>query len=267
MLTLHTLASGSSGNAMLVTDGTTHILLDAGISARRITQALAQLGLRPGELAGVLITHEHTDHIAGLTTLTKQCPLPIYATPGTGRQLRRRIPFADELVHAVPAGEEFRLGTFAVRPFPTSHDAEESAGFRLTSCGECAAVATDLGYVTDAVLEGVLGADILVAEANHDEEWVRASQRYPYHLKRRILGDRGHLSNEAGAELIRRAAEAGTASVVLAHLSAENNTPAHAEETVCRILRDAGIRPGVDLALTVAPRDRLSGPYIRGRAG
>ena len=264
MLTLHTLASGSSGNAMLVSDGRTHILLDAGISARRIGRGLAQLGLRPGELAGVLITHEHSDHIAGLTTLLKNCPLPVWATRGTCGELRRRIPFVDGLVHAAPA-EGFGLGSFWVRPFPTSHDAAESAGFRLTADGgETAAVATDLGVVTGAVLDGVLGADILVAETNHDEEWLRSGP-YPYYLKQRVLGDRGHLSNEAGAELVAAAVEAGAREVVLAHLSAENDTPARARQAVCRRLAAAGIAPEADVRLTVAPRDRLGEPHTVGR--
>ena len=262
MLTVHTLASGSSGNAALVTDGETSLLIDAGISARRISQSLARLGLAPGSLDGVLITHEHTDHIAGLTTLTKQCRLPVYTTAGTGRQLCWRIPFLDDLVRPVVPGEELEIGSFRVRPFATSHDAAASAGFRLTCPAGTAAVATDLGVLTPEVLDGVEGADILLAEANHDEDWVRSGP-YPYPLKRRVLGDRGHLSNEAGAELILRAFRSGTRTAVLAHLSAENNSPAHALETVSACLSRAGVEAGRDLVLEAAPRDCLSRAYVK----
>ena len=222
MLELCTLASGSSGNSLLVTDGRTHVLVDAGISCRRICTGLKELGVEPTELAGVLITHEHSDHISGLTTLTKQLRLPVYASPGTGRQLCYRIAFLEELLRPVAPGEGFSVGGLAIESFPTSHDAAESVGYALSAGGRKAAVVTDLGYVTGAVLRGIRGADLLVAEANHDVEWVQSGP-YPYHLKARILGDRGHLSNEAGAELAWTAVEGGARTVVLAHLSHENN--------------------------------------------
>lgn len=260
MLELCTLASGSSGNSLLVTDGRTHVLVDAGISCRRICTGLKELGVEPTELAGVLITHEHSDHISGLTTLTKQLRLPVYASPGTGRQLCYRIAFLEELLRPVVPGEGFSIGGLAIESFPTSHDAAESVGYALSAGGRKAAVVTDLGYVTEAVLRGIRGADLLVAEANHDVEWVQSGP-YPYHLKARILGDRGHLSNEAGAELAALAAESGTRAVVLAHLSRENNTPARAWETAARRLRSMGCEPNLDLSLTVAPRSGLGPTY------
>lgn len=260
MLELCTLASGSSGNSLLVTDGRTHVLVDAGISCRRICTGLKELGVEPTELAGVLITHEHSDHISGLTTLTKQLRLPVYASPGTGRQLCYRIAFLEELLRPVAPGEGFSVGGLAIESFPTSHDAAESVGYALSAGGRKAAVVTDLGYVTGAVLRGIRGADLLVAEANHDVEWVQSGP-YPYHLKARILGDRGHLSNEAGAELAALAAESGTRAVVLAHLSRENNTPARAWETAARRLRSMGCEPNLDLSLTVAPRSGLGPTY------
>ena len=148
MLELCTLASGSSGNSLLVTDGRTHVLVDAGISCRRICTGLKELGVEPTELAGVLITHEHSDHISGLTTLTKQLRLPVYASPGTGRQLCYRIAFLEELLRPVAPGEGFSIGGLAIESFPTSHDAAESVGYALSAGGRKAAVVTDLGYVT-----------------------------------------------------------------------------------------------------------------------
>lgn len=260
MLELCTLASGSSGNSLLVTDGRTHVLVDAGISCRRICTGLKELGVEPKELAGVLITHEHSDHISGLTTLTKQLRLPVYASPGTGRQLCFRIAFLEELLRPVAPGESFSIGGLDIESFPTSHDAAESVGYALSAGGRKAAVATDLGYVTEAVLRGIRGADLLVAEANHDVEWVQSGP-YPYHLKARILGDRGHLSNEAGAELAWTAVEGGARTVVLAHLSHENNTPARAHEVVRGVLERRGAAVGRDVALEVAPRSEKSRRY------
>lgn len=260
MLELCTLASGSSGNSLLVTDGRTHVLVDAGISCRRICTGLKALGVEPTELAGVLITHEHSDHISGLTTLTKQLRLPVYASPGTGRQLCYRIAFLEELLRPVAPGEGFSIGGLAIESFPTSHDAAESVGYALSAGGRKAAVVTDLGYVTEAVLRGIRGADLLVAEANHDVEWVQSGP-YPYHLKARILGDRGHLSNEAGAELAWTAVEGGARTVVLAHLSHENNTPDRAHEVVRGVLERRGAAVGRDVALEVAPRSEKSRRY------
>ena len=260
MLELCTLASGSSGNSLLVTDGRTHVLVDAGISCRRICTGLKELGVEPTELAGVLITHEHSDHIAGLATLAKRFPVPVYTSRGTARQLCHRIACLEDRICAVAPGTGFEVGTLAVESFATSHDASESMGFAVSSGGRKAAVVTDLGYVTGAVLRGIRGADLLVAEANHDVEWVQSGP-YPYHLKARILGDRGHLSNEAGAELAWTAVEGGARTVVLAHLSHENNTPARAHEVVRGVLERRGAAVGRDVALEVAPRSEKSRRY------
>lgn len=264
MLELCTLASGSSGNSLLVTDGRTHVLVDAGISCRRICTGLKELGVEPTELAGVLITHEHSDHISGLTTLTKQLKLPVYATAPTLRQLCYRIPFLDGLCREFDPGDGFPVGELWVGSFATSHDAACSVGYTLTGEGCKAAVATDLGRLTPAVLQAVQGCDLLVCEANHDEEWVRTGP-YPYYLKQRVLGRRGHLSNEAGAQLALLAAQNGARTILLAHLSAENNTPAHALEVVGRTLRQAGF--GDTVTLEAAPRKEPGRVYHLSREG
>ena len=271
MLELCTLASGSSGNSLLVTDGRTHVLVDAGISCRRICTGLKELGVEPTELAGVLITHEHSDHISGLTTLTKQLRLPVYASPGTGRQLCYRIAFLEELLRPVAPGEGFSIGGLAIESFPTSHDAAESVGYALSAGGRKAAVVTDLGYVTGAVLRGIRGADLLVAEANHDVEWVQSGP-YPYHLKARIPGAPLHRRpGQLGPRLVGQVAPVaqdtglevvgGARTVVLAHLSHENNTPARAHEVVRGVLERRGAAVGRDVALEVAPRSEKSRRY------
>lgn len=258
MLELTTLASGSSGNCTLITDGATHILIDAGISCRRITTALKELGVDAAELAGVLVTHEHTDHISGLTTMNKKYGLPVYATAGTARQLCYRIPFLEERVHTVRAGEAFAVGAMEVTAFRTSHDAAESVGYTVTAGEKKIVFATDLGYLSDTVRAAVDRADLAVIEANHDVETL-LSGPYPYYLKDRILGSQGHLSNELGGELACWAAERGAHTVVLAHLSHENNTPAMALNAVGTALSAAGYG---SVLLSAAPRSE-PGPRIR----
>lgn len=251
---LRTLASGSSGNCILISHGGGHLLVDAGISCRRIVTALRSFGIEPQELLGVCITHEHSDHISGLATLTKHYALPIYTSPGTGRQLCYRMAGLEDLLRPLPPGEGMEVGPFGLESFPTSHDASEPMGFSFSADGKKAAVVTDLGYVSDDVLDGVLGAQAVVCESNHDVEWLQSGP-YPYYLKARIWGDRGHLSNEAGAALALQCVQAGAHTVVLAHLSAENNTPARALETARTVLAGNGFD---SVTLAVAPRSEPS---------
>lgn len=260
MLTVTTLASGSSGNAALVSCGQTHILLDAGISARRITTALKALGVPPQTLSAVVITHEHHDHISGLEVLSKQVSLPVTASPATCRCLAEKVPRLADLLCGQTPGSGLQIGELWVESFPTSHDAAGSVGYSFSDGARRLVLCTDLGYATPEVKQAVAGCDLLICETNHDEDWVRSGP-YPYSLKQRVLGDLGHLSNEAGAELAALAVEKGAHTVVLAHLSAENNTPAHARAAVCRRLRAMGCDPERDICLSVAPRKETGPTY------
>lgn len=257
---LRTLASGSSGNCILISGGGAHILVDCGISCRRIVTALRALDMAPEELSGIFITHEHSDHIAGLATLTKKYALPVYTSPGTALELRRRIAFPLDTLREVEPGQVTELEGLGVTGFATSHDAAEPMGFTFTDGKRRGAVVTDLGYVPEGVLESVEGADLVLCEANHDEDWL-LSGPYPYPLKLRILGDKGHLSNEAGAALALQCVERGAKTVVLGHLSAQNNTPARAMTAVETAFRGAGVDPEKDVTLAVAPRCEVSPCY------
>ena len=254
---LRTLASGSSGNCILVSHNGSHLLVDAGLSCRRITAALRSFCVEPRELLGICITHEHSDHISGLATLTKHYGLPLYTSPGTGRQLCYRMAGLEDLLRPLSPGSGAEAGPFTLGSFPTSHDAAEPIGFTFSAGGKKAAVVTDLGYVSEEVLQGVLGAQAVVCESNHDVDWLRSGP-YPYYLKARILGDKGHLSNEAGAALALRCAQAGAHTVILAHLSAENNTPARALQTAQTVLSAGGFE---SVTLAVAPRSEPSPSY------
>ena len=256
-----TIASGSSGNCVFVSAGGTHVLIDAGISCRRISTALKALGVGLDDLSGVLITHEHADHVAGLATMTKNHPVSLYATGPTLDAVRRRLPrIMGELI-PVTAGERTDVGAMAVIPFATSHDTAASVGYAIAAGGRKMALATDLGFVSEEVCRGVAGADLLICETNHDVDWLRSGP-YPYYLQQRILGDHGHLSNEAGAELAAWAAGQGTRTLILAHLSRENNTPARARQAVELKLRAYGLEPGRDVTVAVAGPDE-PGPVFQ----
>ena len=260
MLSITTLASGSAGNCLLVSGGGTHILIDAGISCRRITTALTELGIAPTSLSAVLVTHEHTDHICGLATMVKKLAVPIYASAGTAYCLTHHTGLPSERVRSFPAGTDFDIGPLHCISFSTPHDAADSVGYTVELNGCKLALATDLGHVTDAVRHAVLGSQAVVLESNHDIDWLRSGP-YPYSLKQRILGDRGHLCNEAGAELALQAAQAGAKTIILAHLSSENNTPARAHDVTFHRLSANGIDPAHDVLLTVAPRSQPGPTY------
>lgn len=257
MTTVHTLASGSSGNALLLSHGATRLLVDAGISCRRVTAALAELGLGPADLNAIFITHTHSDHISGMQTLLKRTCCPVFATARTGRGLAYRMAGIEERFQEIILCQPFQISAISVTAFPTSHDAPGSCGYRFDTPEGGVGVLTDTGYVTQEASDILPGVDLAVLEANHDVEML-LSGPYPYYLKERILGDEGHLSNESSARFAVTLAEAGASEIVLAHLSQENNSPATAQTAVETALSAAGLSP----LLSVAPRDRLSVPHI-----
>lgn len=239
-------ASGSTGNCALIQGGGRNILLDAGISARRMTAGLAGEGLAPDVLDGIFITHEHADHIAGLRVFTKQHPLPLYASCRTAEALGRTQPELAGLLRPIEPERPLSLGCMTVTAFPTSHDAAQSVGYRVEADGTVLASATDTGRVTNAMLRYLAGADAVLIEANHDLVMLKNGP-YPVSLKKRILSDQGHLSNAECTWLAAVLASQGTKSIVLGHLSKNNNLPGLARRTVARALE------GTDTALYVAP--------------
>ncbi len=244
-------ASGSSGNCLLVSDHHTNLLIDAGISMRRIQSFLFQAGLVWRDIGGVLITHEHSDHIYGLEMLAKHVKLPLYAPHTVANRLRGRFPLLEPCLRVIPVGEPFPVGALTVTAFHTPHDTDESVGYRIEGSAVFA-LATDMGCVTDEIRSALRGADAALIEANHDLQMLRDGP-YPFPLKRRILSERGHLSNDSCAVLARYLAENGTRQIVLGHLSRENNRPELAFQTVAAALE------GTDAALCCAPPE---GPLI-----
>lgn len=257
MTVVHTLASGSSGNALVILSGGTRILLDAGISCRRITASLAELGLAPGDLDAILITHTHTDHISGLRTLLKRTDAPVWATARAGRDLSYRLPELEDRLCPAEPGVSFEIGSCTVTAVVTSHDAQGACGYRLDTVDGSVGILTDTGIVTSQAAELLPGVDLAVLEANHDVETL-CSGPYPYYLKQRILGLEGHLSNADAAAFAVALARRGASEIVLAHLSRENNTPAMALTAVETALAGAGLAP----TLSVAPRDTLGPAHV-----
>lgn len=230
-LTAYTLASSSKGNSVWIKYGDDELLIDAGISCRRIECALRQIKQLDdapplSRVGALLVTHEHSDHIAGLPTLAKKYRIPIHMTEDSARAMLRSqkyLPTADCItVH--PRTFELKVGEITVRSFATPHDSASSVGYRVSAGGQTLALATDIGHITHTVENALYGADTVILESNHDVNML-LSGSYPYELKRRILSDHGHLSNEIASEFAKKLAESGTRQIVLAHLSPENNMP------------------------------------------
>lgn len=244
---LTTFASGSSGNCALVSAGGGNILIDAGISMKRIRGNLSAFGLSPERLSGILITHEHSDHINGLAMLTKYYALPVYAPGILAGSLLRCVQGLEQYLRVIEVGESFELGGMSVTAFHTSHDTAESVGYRLER-GCALGFATDMGCVTEEAEHALRGCEAVLIEANHDTDML-ASGPYPPYLKRRILSPRGHLSNADCARLAVTLADSGAKYIVLGHLSRENNTPELAYTSVYNALA------GRDVQLACAPMD------------
>ncbi|MEG2104173.1 MAG: MBL fold metallo-hydrolase [Oscillospiraceae bacterium] len=251
---IFTLASGSGGNCTLVREGETAVLIDAGISLRRISTSLAELGLLMDDLSGILITHEHNDHICGLKTLVKHHDIPIFAPRTVANHLRYSVAGVEDFITELIPGQEGSVGGFSVLPFHTPHDTPESVGYRISG-RQIFASCTDCGHITDEMLEGLSGADIALIEANHDIEMLCAGS-YPPQLKRRILSDFGHLSNKLSGELAVKLYESGTHQLILAHLSHENNDPYIARRTVLAALSQEGISETA-VSVAVAPEKEI----------
>ena len=231
------LASGSKGNAAYIELDGVRLLIDAGISARRITRSLADLGVDAASLDGVFVTHEHSDHIKGLPTLLKQYRLPLFAPPATLRAIGESLAVPEDTF--TPLAGDVMLGSVAVKSFSTLHDAASPVGYAVCGSEKCA-LATDLGFLTNDVMAAVEGSDVLILEANHDRELLQSGS-YPWRLKQRILSNRGHLSNSAAAWALVRLKKRPRA-VFLAHMSQENNRPELVEETVRTILAQQNVR-------------------------
>lgn len=234
------LASGSTGNAIYVASGTTKLLIDAGISARQVAVRLEQLGVAPDSIDGICVSHEHSDHIAGLRVLQKRHCISIYTNAGTLNGILRQTKSNQIAAQVFQTGSSFEIGDISIEPFSVPHDAYEPVGFRLRNADSCVGVVTDLGTGTSLIREKLKGCQAIIVESNHDEDLLREAPR-PWPLKQRIRSRQGHLSNIDAARLIADCATDALEHVFLAHLSAECNTPETALRTVSSQLRLDGL--------------------------
>lgn len=252
---LTSIASGSEGNCIYVGTDKTRLLVDCGISAKRIEQALSELDLTVPQFDGILITHEHSDHIKGLGVLLRRYGLPVFAT---GKTIDAILEYKNlgkvekHLFHSIEADRPFEIGDIMAEASRVWHDAADPVCYSFREGAVKASIATDLGDYDEYLVEKIYGSDILFIEANHDVNMLQVG-RYPYYLKRRILGKRGHLSNERCAQFIEEAASENTKKVYLGHLSKENNYEKLAYETVRVSLHNKR-----EFSLEVAGRDTVS---------
>ncbi len=225
------LASGSTGNAVYLEAGKTRLLIDAGVSLKQLKSAMQTIDVDSTTLSALVVTHEHSDHVKGLKMAVKNWALPIYTSEGTWHHISKQFDNEEVQGQIVRSAAPFSIDQVVIEPFRLSHDAEEPLGFCFHYHGKKLVVATDLGYVDDRIRSVCQGADAFILETNHDVDMVRNGP-YPWHLKRRILGDKGHLSNETAAEFLIDTMSEATHTVCMAHLSQENNAPHLAKQVL-----------------------------------
>ena len=258
---LCSIASGSSGNCIYVGSDTTHLLVDAGISGKKIEEGLRSLELSLRDIDGILVTHEHADHINGLGVLVRKQEIPIYGTKGTLQRIKATKSLGElpeDIFREIKAEESFIIKDVHVSPMEISHDASEPVAYRFRYDKRNIGIITDLGVYNDYTVACLKEMDALFLEANHDVRMLETGP-YPYYLKQRILGNRGHLSNEMSGRLLARLLENGEKKVMLGHLSKENNMPELAYETVrVEITMSENDLKGRDIPLSVAKRSEVS---------
>ena len=250
---LCSIASGSSGNCICVGSDENHVLIDAGISGKRIENGLNSIDLKTEEMQGVLVTHEHIDHISGLGVIARRYGLSIYATQGTIDAILNT-----KSVGKIEPDQPFEIGDLLIEPISISHDAADPVAYKIKNEEKTAAVVTDLGTYDENMIDKIKNLDVLLLEANHDVHMLQVGS-YPYPLKQRILGKKGHLSNELSGQLLGEVLHDHFNTVILGHLSKENNYAELAYETV-RLEVTMGENPykGDDFPMYVAKRDAPS---------
>lgn len=248
------IASGSSGNSVFVGTKHTKVLIDAGLSGKRIIEGLASLNVTGETIDALFITHEHTDHIKGVGVFSRKFDIPIYATIGTWNAMENQIgKIAPKNKRFIYEEEPCIINDICMYPFSIPHDAKQPVGYSVEAENHKITIATDLGHITEDIKQKLFGSELLLLEANHDEEMVK-NGHYPYHLKQRILGEQGHISNHTAGNLLCDIMSEKLKYVFLGHISEENNCPQLAYQTVEDILHKNNIKVGKYLHLDMAPR-------------
>lgn len=257
MLNFCSLYSGSSGNSLFVETQNTKLLVDAGVSCKKIENALQDIKVDPSSIDGILITHEHTDHVQGLGTLSRKFDLPVFVNQETLDAMpKQKDKIPDKNIKTFKISDKFEIGDLLIDPFSIPHDAANPCGFNIYKDDKKISIATDIGHMTNNILKSLEGSLFLMLEANYDPEVLRCSS-YPFSLKSRIAGPTGHLPNEMAGKTISYLLKSGLKNAMLGHLSKESNFPELAYQTVL----DELIRNDYNensLSLGVASRDTYS---------
>jgi phosphoribosyl 1,2-cyclic phosphodiesterase len=263
-LQLCSLSSGSSGNCYYVGSSSEGILVDAGISARRIRKTLEEIGPGMAGIRGILITHNHIDHIGALTRLTKKYGLPVYCTEGTWKGIMRNRMTLDadpNMYRQIKTGVPFTIGSLEIQAFPVSHDAHEAVGYYFSAFGRKLSIATDLGVIGEQAAHYLRMSDALVIESNYDEHML-LNGHYPEQLKQRVHGSMGHMCNAHTSAFLADCYHPGISHILLGHLSAENNTPELALKTLHNTFSTMGIQIHSNTVIHALPRGMRSEVYI-----
>lgn len=260
-MTFCTLSSGSSGNSAFLSYNDTNILIDCGRSGKHITSRLSDLGVSPNCIDAILVTHEHSDHISGLGVFSRKYNVPVYATEGTWKGIlscKSVGSFSENNIKTVSPYKSFDIGNIKIVPFEIPHDANQPVGYRFLAGNTIIASATDIGYLSESVVQGVAGANVVLLESNHDIDMLKRSKKYSQQLKNRILSNVGHLCNNYAAAFASYLAKNGTEHIILGHLSDENNEPEIAYNTAANAMAKKGIDCKKDIFLTIARRHEIS---------
>lgn len=257
------LFSGSSGNSIYIGSGGTGILIDVGRSAKQLEKAIKQCEIDLFSIKAIFVTHEHSDHIRGLRVFASRYGIDVYSSKGTLEALESKGGIlCDKFCAKIIPKEGIYINDIFIKSFSTSHDSKESVGYIINTGDERKiTIATDIGYISDEVRDAINGCDLLFIESNHDVNMLKSGP-YPYYLKRRILSDKGHLSNEACSKELPKFAKNGTTRFILAHLSGENNIPELAYQTALNSFMTAGLIEGIDFELSVAPKENVTGKSL-----
>ena len=245
------LYSGSSGNCSYVETENAKILIDCGVSCKKASEGLASIGVDFSSIDAILLTHEHLDHVKGLQVASKKYSIPIYANVGTFNNIKQEIP--DDIKNYFKSNEKFEIKDLKIYPFSIPHDAADPCGFNIVHNDKKISIATDIGHITNSIISNLEESSLLLLESNYEPEMLKCS-KYPYNLKRRILGPNGHLSNEDAGIALSSLVNSGINNIILGHLSRENNFPELAYKTVVESLMSKHINID-NLSLSVASRN------------
>ena len=254
------LFSSSSGNCVYISDGKNQILIDAGVTGSKAEEALHFIGKTPADLSGILVTHEHIDHVKGVGVLSRKYNLPVFANADTWNAMQKKIGDISLRNTRIIDDGEFYIDSLCIRPVHTYHDAADPLAYAIYSGGKKVGVMTDTGHVTRAMVDAMEQASIIMLEANHDVEMLK-NGNYSATLKKRILSGNGHLSNDSAGDVSAELVKRGVRGILLSHLSRDNNRKDLAMETVRDLLHEKGIEAGKDVSLGMTRKDHVTGYY------